>query len=167
MIESTPSMMTLPPDGLVITRLEVLPEWLDYNGHMNVAYYIAAFDTAIEDLNDIGMVQSGDRLRLLVESLTHIRFRQQFGPNAFDSDGPIEFAVMRLVNHPHATPTDAPYDLVAAADLLAHRMLGLTALNRSEPGRHFRRVHWSPRHSGGGTRDSAMLGRIIRVHGDY
>ena len=25
---------------------EVLPEWIDYNGHMNVAYYVTAFDQA-------------------------------------------------------------------------------------------------------------------------
>lgn len=36
--------------GIIITHLTVRPEWLDYNGHMNVAYYNAAFDIAIEDL---------------------------------------------------------------------------------------------------------------------
>ncbi|MCC7120088.1 MAG: thioesterase family protein [Gammaproteobacteria bacterium] len=30
--------------------LEVQPEWLDYNGHMNVAYYSLAFDLAAEAL---------------------------------------------------------------------------------------------------------------------
>ena len=29
-------------------RLRVLPEWIDYNGHMNVAYYVLAFDQALE-----------------------------------------------------------------------------------------------------------------------
>jgi len=27
---------------------QVLPEWIDYNGHMNVAYYTMAFDQAID-----------------------------------------------------------------------------------------------------------------------
>ena len=27
---------------------EVLPEWIDMNGHMNVAYYVKAFDLAID-----------------------------------------------------------------------------------------------------------------------
>ncbi len=40
----------LPANGIVITELAVKPEWLDYNDHMNVAYYIAAFDLGIEDL---------------------------------------------------------------------------------------------------------------------
>lgn len=28
----------------------MLPEWIDYNGHMNVAYYVLAFDYAIDAL---------------------------------------------------------------------------------------------------------------------
>ena len=27
----------------------VLPEWIDYNDHMNVAYYTLAFDEALDD----------------------------------------------------------------------------------------------------------------------
>lgn len=38
----------LPADGVVLTSVEVLPEWLDYNDHMNVAYYIVAFETGID-----------------------------------------------------------------------------------------------------------------------
>lgn len=30
----------------------VLPEWIDYNGHMNVAYYVLAFDHATDCLLD-------------------------------------------------------------------------------------------------------------------
>ena len=37
---------------------KVLPEWIDYNGHMNVAYYTLAFDKALdfffEDVLNIG-----------------------------------------------------------------------------------------------------------------
>ena len=31
---------------------KVLPEWIDYNGHMNVAYYTLAFDDALDDFLD-------------------------------------------------------------------------------------------------------------------
>lgn len=34
------------------TNLEVLPEWTDQNGHMNVAYYVLAFDRATDALYD-------------------------------------------------------------------------------------------------------------------
>ena len=30
------------------TRLTILPEWIDENGHMNVAYYVLAFDLATD-----------------------------------------------------------------------------------------------------------------------
>lgn len=40
----------LPADGIVRTLLTVKPEWLDYNDHVNVAYYVVAFEHGIEDL---------------------------------------------------------------------------------------------------------------------
>jgi len=33
-------------------RSTVLPEWIDYNGHMNVAYYLVAFDTGFDAFID-------------------------------------------------------------------------------------------------------------------
>jgi len=36
---------------------QVLPEWIDFNGHMNVAYYVMAFDHGVDGLTsylDIG-----------------------------------------------------------------------------------------------------------------
>ena len=38
------------PAGLVVSRGTVVPEWIDINGHMNVAYYVLAFDRAVDDL---------------------------------------------------------------------------------------------------------------------
>ncbi len=31
----------------------VKPEWIDYNGHMNVAYYVKAFDEAVDKVNKL------------------------------------------------------------------------------------------------------------------
>jgi acyl-CoA thioester hydrolase len=36
--------------GTEITRGHVLSEWIDINDHMNVAYYLLAFDQAVDDL---------------------------------------------------------------------------------------------------------------------
>ena len=48
MSESLPERL---PDGLpVIHRETVRPEWIDYNGHMNVAYFVLAFDYAVDTL---------------------------------------------------------------------------------------------------------------------
>ncbi|NJN47440.1 MAG: thioesterase-like protein, partial [Candidatus Competibacteraceae bacterium] len=34
------------PKPLTLYQDVVPPEWIDYNGHMNVAYYVLAFDRA-------------------------------------------------------------------------------------------------------------------------
>jgi len=39
-----PDLVTRAP--LDIHRSTVLPEWVDWNGHMNVAFYVMAFDQA-------------------------------------------------------------------------------------------------------------------------
>lgn len=39
-------------DVLTLYHGRVLPEWIDYNGHMNVAYYVLAFDHATDCLLD-------------------------------------------------------------------------------------------------------------------
>ena len=36
--------------GIEVARGHVLPEWIDINDHMNVAYYLLAFDHAVDDL---------------------------------------------------------------------------------------------------------------------
>jgi acyl-CoA thioester hydrolase len=32
--------------SLIVTNLRVMPEWIDYNGHMNLAYYVFVFEIA-------------------------------------------------------------------------------------------------------------------------
>ena len=38
------------PAPYVKTGLRVKPEWIDYNGHMNMAYYTVLFDQCIDDV---------------------------------------------------------------------------------------------------------------------
>jgi acyl-CoA thioester hydrolase len=40
------------PAPLEIHKATVLPEWIDYNGHMNVAFYMLAFDQATDAFFD-------------------------------------------------------------------------------------------------------------------
>jgi acyl-CoA thioester hydrolase len=41
---------------LCLHRGEIRPEWIDYNGHMNVAYYVLVFDLGTDALLDyLGM----------------------------------------------------------------------------------------------------------------
>ncbi len=34
--------------GTEVARGQVLPEWIDINNHMNVAYYVLAFDQGVD-----------------------------------------------------------------------------------------------------------------------
>jgi acyl-CoA thioester hydrolase len=36
--------------GITVTEGTVVPGWIDINGHMNVAFYVLAFDKAVDDL---------------------------------------------------------------------------------------------------------------------
>jgi acyl-CoA thioester hydrolase len=48
--------MTIPADipaPFERFKGEVLPEWIDYNGHMNLAYYTVLFDQATDLLFDV------------------------------------------------------------------------------------------------------------------
>lgn len=49
-------MTTLP--GITVYSGDVIPEWIDLNGHMNVAYYLLAFDRAVDGLwSQIGITK--------------------------------------------------------------------------------------------------------------
>jgi acyl-CoA thioester hydrolase len=88
---------------LDVHRARVLPEWIDWNGHMNVGYYVVAFDKATDTLcqqfgvgwdythQKIGMtfvleahvtydreVKEGDPLRITTQILDHDEKRVHF-----------------------------------------------------------------------------------------
>ncbi|MEM7188239.1 MAG: thioesterase family protein [Pseudomonadota bacterium] len=41
-----------PKEALRSSTRKVLPEWIDYNGHMNVAYYTLAIDQLMDEMFD-------------------------------------------------------------------------------------------------------------------
>ena len=51
------------PAPLMLHREVVRPEWIDYNGHMNVAYYVLAFDHACDAFLDFLGLDEGYRAR--------------------------------------------------------------------------------------------------------
>jgi acyl-CoA thioester hydrolase len=61
-----------------ITGQRVLPEWIDYNGHMNVAYYVLAFDKALDnvfDMLDLGIdyvQRTGDSAFILQNHVAYL-----------------------------------------------------------------------------------------------
>src|SRR5437588_3623050 len=59
---------------------EVLPEWIDYNGHMNLAYYTVLFDQATDLLFDelgLGLDYRRDRLLGTFVAETHNRYEHE------------------------------------------------------------------------------------------
>jgi acyl-CoA thioester hydrolase len=66
--------------GLTVTNGAVQPEWIDINGHMNVAYYVLAFDKAVDDLwSQLGItdeyIRSGAGTTFAVEC--HVTYRRE------------------------------------------------------------------------------------------
>lgn len=66
--------------GLTVTEGRVLPEWIDINGHMNVAYYVLAFDKAVDVLwAQLGItddyIQSGAGTTFAVEC--HVTYQRE------------------------------------------------------------------------------------------
>lgn len=71
---------TLPANGIVSTEVEVLPDWIDYNDHMNVAYYVAAFDLGIDAFKavigiDLEYIEREKRSTVALES--HITYQRE------------------------------------------------------------------------------------------
>ena len=80
-----------PTTPLTLHRETVRPEWIDYNGHMNVAYYLLAFDHATDAVLDrfgIGKayVAAEDRSLFVVDAhLTYAREVTEGTPLRFES----------------------------------------------------------------------------------
>ena len=59
---------------------EVKPEWIDYNGHMNLAYYIVLFDQATDalfDELDLGLDYRRSRNLGTFVAETHTRYERE------------------------------------------------------------------------------------------
>jgi acyl-CoA thioester hydrolase len=66
--------------GIEVMRGQVLPDWIDVNGHMNVAYYTLAFDQAIDMLwDDFGItaehIENANSSTFAAE--VHISYRRE------------------------------------------------------------------------------------------
>ena len=73
---NTPSLFV----GDTVSTGKVLSEWIDFNGHMNVAYYVLAFDQGVDALwLDFGItaehVQQNQSSTFAVE--THVMYKQE------------------------------------------------------------------------------------------
>jgi len=100
--------MSVPVPFVALGEIVVRPDWIDYNGHMNVGYYHVAFDIAAEEffqylgftpefrerhqgttfaleshLNFLREVKEGDALRFEARLLDHDAKRVHFYQEMF------------------------------------------------------------------------------------
>ncbi len=66
--------------GIEVSRGRVLPEWIDVNDHMNVAYYVLAFDRGVDSLWDRFGI-TADHIREMQSSTfaveSHVIYRRE------------------------------------------------------------------------------------------
>ena len=110
---------------LEFAETEVVPEWIDFNGHMNVAYYLYAFDRCLDEMysrlgvgpehitvtgcsvftlevhiNYLREVMEGDPLRMTGRLLDHDDKRIHVYFEMFlGADGPIVAAMEQIGIH--------------------------------------------------------------------
>ena len=84
----------VPKPPLVIHKATVKPEWIDYNGHLNMAYYILLFDNATDrffDLIDLGVdyVNRSQHSAFVLE--THVTYQREVS-----LDDPLRFTLQLI-----------------------------------------------------------------------
>jgi acyl-CoA thioester hydrolase len=82
-LESTPAPFPAP---FVSSVMRVEPAWIDYNGHLNMAYYNVLFDRAVDEayeLLGIGLDYLNTRAHSTFTAEVHLRYLREL--NAGDS----------------------------------------------------------------------------------
>ena len=140
---------------LDVHRATVLPEWIDWNGHMNVGFYVVAFDKATDTLcnqfgvsweytrEKIGMtfvleahvtydreVKEGDPLRITTQILDHDQKRLHFFHAMYHAgDGWLAATNELMMLHiDHATRRAAPW-----RPETLHRLEAMAAAHKALP----------------------------------
>ncbi len=70
----------IPDQVIEIHNETVQPDWIDYNGHMNVAFYVLAFDHATDrtlDMLDLGADYAKRRNSSFFVLETHVNYVQE------------------------------------------------------------------------------------------
>ena len=120
---SSPVASNIAPAPLDLHREVVLPEWTDYNGHMNLAYYVLAFDHASDrfaDFLDLGVSYVKRANRSLFTLEAHVTYEHElmvgdplsFRTQLIDFDG-------KRIHFFHAMYHGAEGYLAATNELLA------------------------------------------------
>ncbi|SLN70269.1 thioesterase family protein [Oceanibacterium hippocampi] len=110
---------------LPIAGESVRPEWIDYNGHMNVAYFVLAFDHALDqfldqlDIGDDYRRRTGHSTYILETHVHYVREVHEGAPLAFRLQL-LDFDARRLHYMLEMRHADADYIAATSEQLLLH-----------------------------------------------
>lgn len=68
------------PAPFVSSVMRIEPQWIDYNGHLNMAYYNVFFDRAVDELYEllgIGPAYLVERKHSTMVAETHVRYLRE------------------------------------------------------------------------------------------
>jgi len=86
--------MPLPPAPFLSSIMQIEPQWIDYNGHLNMAYYNVMFDRAIDELwlqLGIGPTYMRERHSSTFTAECHVRYLREI-----HLGDPVQVAVLLL-----------------------------------------------------------------------
>lgn len=73
-----------PPGPFVSSLMRVEPQWIDYNGHLNMAYYNVMFDRAVDEIFEvlgIGLSYLKERNHSTFTAEAHVRYIREIHEN--------------------------------------------------------------------------------------
>ena len=68
------------PTPFVSSVMRIEPQWIDYNGHLNVAYYNVLFDRAVDELYELlglGPAYLDKHKHSTMVAETHVRYLRE------------------------------------------------------------------------------------------
>ena len=86
--------MPLPPAPFLSSIMQIEPQWIDYNGHLNMAYYNVMMDRAIDELwlqLGIGPAYMKERHGSTFTAEAHVRYLREI-----HLDDPVQVSIWLL-----------------------------------------------------------------------
>src|SRR5258708_19945569 len=92
--------LPLPPTPFLSSVMQIEPQWIDHNGHLNMAYYNVMFDRAIDEmwlLLAMGPGYVRERHGSTFTAECHVRYLREI---PLGDPVPISFLVLSAHKHP-------------------------------------------------------------------
>ena len=72
--------MPLPPAPFLSSVMQIEPQWIDYNGHLNMAYYNVLFDRAVDEVYELlgcGLAYLRESQHSCFTAEVHVRYLRE------------------------------------------------------------------------------------------